>query len=68
MPHEPPHPVPLLTCQRLFAGSRHQARFLATAFEAACPLIRRRLDPSQAGPEVRAVPHTPTTSPQARRA
>lgn len=46
----------LASLDRSFEGSRYQERFLATAFEAALPVLRRR--PERTGPR-REHPATP---------
>ena len=44
----PPPPTRLAALDRSFESSRYQERSLATAFEAALPIIRRR--PDRTGP------------------
>lgn len=44
MPHRPRTLTRFAPLDRSFEASRYQERFLATAFEAALPIVRRRID------------------------
>ena len=58
MPHVRHLRVLETTPEHIFIVSRHEARFLAPAFGAACPIVRRRFEPAtDVLPPARQGPH-----------
>jgi hypothetical protein len=64
MPHVPHARLLESPPQHVFVFSRHETRWLASAFEAAYPIVRRRFAPAGDGP----APPRPISSAAVRRA